>query len=401
MSLTPRREEGSRRPRSKPPTAPRSAVAPCSLTRQHPARKRRLRGLNPTSSGGTPSRLRSISGSRGSTAVNRSRNTTTADSDGQSQPNETIDGRPTNATNQSIAQSATGNRSSDGVDNVRFRNATVVDEPNEPNTVSNGTGSNTTATAPANGSKPTVANESNVSIDNGSNVTVDNDSNAPVNNGSNISVDNGSNASVDNGSNIPVDNESIPNGTTPRGKRLITVDIDPAPLPEGYDDTPPFAAVTVEVAPSDNTVVELLRTGAVDATRGPLGTNILDQIDALAEGSVMASRSHAVYHLGYNTRSRPLRNPHFRRVIARLIDREAILTGVFDDNGAAVTDFLSAGRDESPWLPDELQWDGEHPELPFFGADGSLDVRAAKAAFRELGYAYSTEGELIDPQRSE
>ena len=332
-------------------------------------------------------------GAAGSTAATRSQDTMTADSDGQSSPNKTIGEGTANATNQSIARSATANRSTDGVDNVRFPNATVVNEPIETDTGSNNTGSSTTSTAPANGSKPAVTNESSISVDNSSNVAVDN--------GSNASVDNGSTAPIDNGSDISVDNESVLNGTTPRDDRLITVDIDPAPLPDGYDDTPPFEAVTVEVAPSDNTVVELLRTGAVDATRGPLGTDILDQIDALADGSVMASRSHAVYHLGYNTRSRPLRNPHFRRVIARLIDREAILTGVFDGNGTPVTDFLSAGRDESPWLPDGLRWDGEHPELPFFGADGSLDVGAAKAAFRELGYAYSTEAELIDPQRSE
>jgi len=323
-----------------------------------------------------------------STAANRSQNTTTAGSDGQSQTNETIGGMSANTTNQS----KTANRSTDGVANVRFPKATVVDEPIEPNAIPNGTGSNTSTTAPPDGSTQAVANGSNVAADNGSSVPV---------NDSNVSVGNGSNTPVDNGSNVPIDAESIPNGTTPRDDRPVTVDIDPAPLPEGYDDTPPFAGLTVEVAPSDNTVVELLRSGAVDATRGPLGVDVLDRIDTVADGSVMASRSHAVYHLGYNTRSRPLRNPHFRRVIARLIDREAILTSVFDDNGTPATDFLSAGRDESPWLPAELQWDGEYAELPFFGADGSLDVGAAKAAFRELGYTYSTDGELIDPQRSE
>ncbi|ERH07042.1 MAG: bacterial extracellular solute-binding protein [Halonotius sp. J07HN4] len=332
----------------------------------------------------------------GSTAANRSQNATTADSDKQRPPNGTVDGMSANATNQS----KTANASTDGVANVRFPKATVVDEPINSSTVPNDTGSNTTTTTFKNGSTQTVTGGSNVAADNSSSIP-GNGSNVAVGNDSNVSVGNDSNTPVDNNSNIPVDAGSIPNGTAPRGDRPVTVDIDPAPLPEGYDDSPPFATLTVEVAPSDNTVVELLRTGAVDASRGPLGVDALDQIDTLTDGSVMASRSHAVYHLGYNTRSRPLRNPHFRRVIARLIDREAILASVFDDNGAPATDFLSAGHDESPWLPAELRWDGEHPELPFFESDGSLNVEAAKTAFRELGYAYSTDGELIDPQRSE
>jgi|GEM_PF-3843983 hypothetical protein len=107
-------------------------------------------------------------------------------------------------------QSKTANRSTDGVANVRFPKATVVDEPIEPNAVPNGTGSNTSTTTPPDGSTQTVANGSNVAADNGSSVPV---------NDSNVSVGNGSNTPVDNGSNVPIDAESIPNGTTPRVDR--------------------------------------------------------------------------------------------------------------------------------------------------------------------------------------
>jgi peptide/nickel transport system substrate-binding protein len=127
---------------------------------------------------------------------------------------------------------------------------------------------------------------------------------------------------------------------------------------------------------------------------------VIGDIETLADSEIITSRSNAVYHLGFDTRSRPLRNPHFRRVIARFLDREAIVASVFDGNGAPATDLLSAGRTASSWLPTALQWRGEHPEVPFFGTDGDLDVEAATAALRELGYEYSTDGDLIDPERT-
>ncbi len=47
------------------------------------------------------------------------------------------------------------------------------------------------------------------------------------------------------------------------------------------------------------------------------------------------------------------------------------------------------------WVPERLQWDGDDPVTPFAGADGDLNVEAAKVAFERAGFRYDDNGRLL------
>ena len=78
-------------------------------------------------------------------------------------------------------------------------------------------------------------------------------------------------------------------------------------------------------------------------------------------------------------------DPHFRRTVAKHIDREFIITESLGGFGVPSEIPL-----KNQWAPSDLTWDGD-AELPFFGEDGALDAEAAKEAFIEAGYQYEGE----------
>ena len=166
-----------------------------------------------------------------------------------------------------------------------------------------------------------------------------------------------------------------------------------APPPDGYGE-PPFEQLLVETVGSDNAAVELLTAGDVDATVARLRPAVTDPIEAGDELELIEHRSSAFYHLGFNTRRQPLRNPNVRRLIARLVDKPTLVDEYFDGHGVPVASLLA----ETEWEADGLQWldaTGVDPELPFLGTDGQLDVERARERFRTIGYEYSDTNELI------
>ncbi|WP_433626851.1 ABC transporter substrate-binding protein [Halomicrococcus sp. NG-SE-24] len=152
-----------------------------------------------------------------------------------------------------------------------------------------------------------------------------------------------------------------------------------------------FEQLSVQVAPSDSAAVELLGAGQADATASALSQRLVPEIARRADVNLVAETSRSFYHLGFNVQRTPLGNPRFRRNVARLLDKEAIVAEVFDGYATPaatpleVTDFAAA----------DLVWEGEDPVLPFFGSDGDLAVERAKEAFRKAGYRYSDSGELV------
>ncbi len=97
---------------------------------------------------------------------------------------------------------------------------------------------------------------------------------------------------------------------------------------------------------------------------------------------LLLDRAEPFYLVGYNCRRAPLSNERFRRVLARLLDRESLVSAAFRGYADAAEAPL-----RPPWTPEALAWDGT-AELPFLGEAGELDVEAARAAFREAGYRY-------------
>ena len=166
-----------------------------------------------------------------------------------------------------------------------------------------------------------------------------------------------------------------------------------AGIPSRYHGKPAFDRLRVDVLPSDISAVESVAEGLADATASNLGPAAVPRIGRSTDARLVSGRSAAFYHVGYNARRSPLSNPRFRTVIARLIDKSAVVDDAFEGYAQAAASPLAASPEA---VPDSLAWtDGTDPVHPFFDDGGELDVGGARAALRDIGYRYDDEGRLL------
>jgi peptide/nickel transport system substrate-binding protein len=165
----------------------------------------------------------------------------------------------------------------------------------------------------------------------------------------------------------------------------------PSHVPERFVGGPPYEELSFRVVRSDETAVQLLETNEVDAVVSPLGPEVVPRIGRTNNVDLRVDGSRMFYLVGFNTNQEPLGNPHFRRFVARLLDKEFLVDEILDGYGTAAASPL-AGTD---WVPSGLQWEGADPEVPFFGSDGNLDVEAARNSLRKAGFEFTDEGELL------
>lgn len=168
---------------------------------------------------------------------------------------------------------------------------------------------------------------------------------------------------------------------------------EPEGVPSEFYGKPGFDRLELETVPSDISAVERVGDRLADATASNLGPDSVPRIGREADASLVSTRSAAFYHVGYNTRGEPLSNPHFRRAIAHLIDKPSIVEDTFNGYGKPAASPMAASPD---WLASDLRFkENEDPATPFLGSDGSIDEAAAREQFREIGYRYNEDGELL------
>jgi len=185
--------------------------------------------------------------------------------------------------------------------------------------------------------------------------------------------------------------EPVTNRTASQTDQNEQTVADSAQGPEPYAGRPPFETVTMEVV-STTGVVGLVEGSNADATVGPIDTGAVAVAENSANMELVESQPNAFYHLGFNTRREPLRNPNIRQFVARLLDKSALVEESFDGYGTPATSPL-AGTD---WLADSLQWNADtDPMVPFLGTDGVLSVEDVRKQLRELGYQYNSDNELV------
>mgnify|MGYP000403938938 CR=1 FL=1 len=165
---------------------------------------------------------------------------------------------------------------------------------------------------------------------------------------------------------------------------------DPEGLPDRLVGGPEYGELRLSVAGSDDAAVELVAAGGADATVSPLGAAVVPRIGRESALSLVSDPSRAFYHVGYNTRTAPLSNTRFRRIVARLLDRATLVDDVFDGYARPAASPLAG----TPWyeadaFPDEMGLGSS-----FVRPDGTLDTASSKAAFVEAGYRYD-DGRLL------
>ncbi|AFZ71867.1 ABC transporter substrate-binding protein [Natronobacterium gregoryi] len=149
----------------------------------------------------------------------------------------------------------------------------------------------------------------------------------------------------------------------------------------------------VRIDPRSTSAIEIVSNGDADVTTDPLESYVVDETVALAaetEGvELLESPARTFYHVGFNFRKAPFGNPHFRRIVARLLDEAWLVDDVFDGHARPLTVPVT-----EEWTPDALAWDGDDPAAPFLGSDGEIDDVAARDAFESAGFSYDADGRL-------
>ncbi len=153
---------------------------------------------------------------------------------------------------------------------------------------------------------------------------------------------------------------------------------------------PTVDRLRLTIDPGSLAAIETVQSGSADATMSSLETHALDQAREYENVELLESPSRSFYHVGFNVRHAPFSNPHFRRIVARLLDKARLVEDVFDGNA---TPTAVPVTDE--WVPDDLAWNREDPVAPFLGSDGELDVEEARTKFESAGFQYDSGGNLL------
>ena len=163
--------------------------------------------------------------------------------------------------------------------------------------------------------------------------------------------------------------------------------------PGPFSGTPAFDELELRVIPSNETAIELTSQGELDGTATGLDPRpaLIERIVTSPELSQLVEMSTSPYQIGYNTGITPFSNPHFRRLLGRLVDKRHITESIFEGYGRPAANPF----DGTHWSPEVLDFGTEDPEVPFVGTDGEVDVAAARELFREQGFEFDEDGTLI------
>ncbi len=164
-------------------------------------------------------------------------------------------------------------------------------------------------------------------------------------------------------------------------------------IPDAFVGEPAFDRLELSMVPSNETAVNQVAQGEVDATATSVDPReaIIERIVGASGVSQFTERSHSPYQIGFNTGETPFSNPYFRRLVARLVDKQYVADEIFEGYGSPAANPFS----DTQWNPERLTFGETDPVVPFIGTDGELDAEAARAAFRERGFEFDENGTLI------
>ncbi|MFU8868016.1 ABC transporter substrate-binding protein [Natronococcus sp.] len=160
--------------------------------------------------------------------------------------------------------------------------------------------------------------------------------------------------------------------------------------PAVLEEFPQFDGIRFVVAPNSGAVVDLLENEEIDLTGTPLPADATGRVSELPGRSVLTTQTDEFYMIGYNSHHEQLGNPHFRRLLSRLLDREHAAAELFDG-------FAEPARARSSLFGvRESEFGDEETELTAFpGSDGEVDVDQARSLFEAENYRYE-DGVLLE-----
>ncbi|NGM70827.1 ABC transporter substrate-binding protein [Natronolimnobius sp. AArcel1] len=156
---------------------------------------------------------------------------------------------------------------------------------------------------------------------------------------------------------------------------------------EGFSQ---FEGLQFQVDPNPGAMIEALLEGEIDLTGQPLPSSELEAVQEATEATSVSAETSAFYMVGYNLHHPELGNPHFRRIVSQLIDRDYVADEFFEGEAMPATGYSSmlGIRNDG--------WGFEHQSTisTFPGADGEIDTTRVQSLFEGAGYRYE-DGELL------
>lgn len=165
----------------------------------------------------------------------------------------------------------------------------------------------------------------------------------------------------------------------------------PSEASDLFENWPPYEELSLRIVRSNDAAAQLLESDEADAVISSLDPTVVPTIGRTSDVDLLVDTARSFYMVGFNTDRPPLNNPHFRRFVARLLDKEHVVDEILDGYGIPAASPL----DRTDWLASGLRWRGSDPEVPFLGTGGNLDVESARDVLREAGFEYNDDGELV------
>lgn len=136
------------------------------------------------------------------------------------------------------------------------------------------------------------------------------------------------------------------------------------------DGAPSVDSVTYKVVTETGSRIAELETGESDFVLGVQSSNI-ERVENNEDATLERNESVSIDYIGFNTESEPFDDPLVRQAVTHALDKEAVLSGVYNDSGRPAT---------APLAPDVL---GHSEDLE--GLD--FDMDRAGELLEEAGYA--------------
>ena len=153
-----------------------------------------------------------------------------------------------------------------------------------------------------------------------------------------------------------------------------------------------FDEIEFEVGVNVGVVLGDIDSGDRDITATSIPSGEVENVQNNYDNTeVLIGEGQEFFVLGFNTRRHPMGNHQFRRTVARLVDRNYIAETVLD--GYAQPSDTPLKRTE--FVTDEFSWNGQSRLGRFPGEDGAVDPEDARETFRDAGFRFDEDGNLI------
>lgn len=142
--------------------------------------------------------------------------------------------------------------------------------------------------------------------------------------------------------------------------------------------------VVFQVIPEDSTRIAMLETGEAHISDQVPSTE-LDRISNSENLNLTRTEGLAVEYIGFNVKKAPLDNKDLRLAISHAIEREAIITGIYNDVGTLANSTMS---------PNVFGYSSKIEPYPY-------DINKAKEHFEKSGVDPKTEISIVTSDRKE